>query len=170
MCHAVAEARRGGLAQQGGAAPAQEWTIELRGGAYPSLTEEDVSCFGAGVPLTLAPHWGEAVLMTGGKQIPSSAFKPAASGKANHLTVSLPSVGLPLGSYGVLVRAPSAPASPHWLTLTRHRIRAAPTARRARRATRASRCSSTASRSCSRAGPTSTPAPATGSGAPSKPP
>ena len=115
-CHAVAEARRGGLAQQGGGGPAEEWTIELRGGAYPSLTEEDVSCFGAGVPLTLAPHSGGAVLMTGGKQIPSSAFKPAASGKANHLTVSLPSVGLPLGSYGVLVRAPSAPASPHWLT------------------------------------------------------
>ena len=113
-CHAVAQARRGGLAQQAGGGPAEEWTIELRGGAYPSLTEEDVSCFGAGVPLTVAPHLGAAVLMTGGKQIPSSAFKPAASGKG--LTVSLPSVGLPLGSYGVLVRAPSAPASPHWLT------------------------------------------------------
>ena len=105
-CHAVGQEarRRGGLAQRGGAAPAEEWTIELRGGAYPSLTDEDVSCFGTGVPLTVAPHLGAAVLMTGGKQIPSSAFKPAASGKG-HLSVSLPSVGLPLGSYGVLVRA-----------------------------------------------------------------
>jgi hypothetical protein len=81
--------------------PPQPWTLALRGGVYSSLSEDDARCFGVGVPLTVQPHAGEPVLMTGGKRIPTSSFKSA--GSAGHLTVSLPAAaGLPVGSYGDL--------------------------------------------------------------------
>lgn len=80
----------------------QHWTIELNEGIYPGLSEHDVRCFGAGVPLTIAARAGERVVMTAGIRIPNSAFKPTGSGRT--LSASLPAVagGLGVGSYGAV--------------------------------------------------------------------
>jgi hypothetical protein len=101
-CRAV-EQERQLMAADG--APAQRWTLELRGGTYPSLSEHDLRCFGVGVPLTIAPHAGEPVVMTAGVRIPSSAFKPASGGSSpSQLSASLPGIAasLAVGTYGVV--------------------------------------------------------------------
>ena len=91
-CHALA-------AELGirGTAAAERWTVELAGGLHPAMNEEDAACIGAGVPMTVQGRVGERVLMSAGQQIPSDAFKAASGGV---VTVSLPKLGLPVGSYG----------------------------------------------------------------------
>ena len=99
-CRAVEQEQQ--LTAGGGAA--QRWTLELRGGDYPSLSEHDLRCFGVGVPLTITAHAGEHVVMSAGVRIPNSALKPS-GGSAGQLTVSLPGVaaaGLAVGSYGLV--------------------------------------------------------------------
>lgn len=99
-CRAVERERL--LSGAADSAGRQRWTIELREGTYPALSEHDVRCFGTGVPLTVAARAGERVVMTAGIRIPNSAFKPADS--AGALSASLPTVagGLVVGSYGAV--------------------------------------------------------------------
>lgn len=94
-CRAVELAQAQELSEEGGAPPGW-WTVELREGTYSGLSAEGARCLGAGVPLTIQGRAGETAMLTGGQRIPSSKLTKA--GKA--LTVSLPSLGLPLGSYG----------------------------------------------------------------------
>ena len=99
-CRAVEQERL--LAAPAGSGRSRRWTIELREGVYPSLSEYDVRCFGVGVPLTVAAHSGERVVMTAGIRIPNSAFKPTSTGSG--LVASLPDIagGLGVGSYGTV--------------------------------------------------------------------
>ena len=90
-CRAVENESEGRGSSAAGGKPAG-WTLAMRGGVYPSLSEDDVRCFGVGVPLTLQPHAGEPVLMSGGVRIESSAFKKGE--KNGQLTTSLPTAGL----------------------------------------------------------------------------
>lgn len=78
--------------------PPPTWTVELRGGTYPGgLTADGARCLGVGVPIIIQGRAGEIATLSGGLQIPTAKL---AKGAGKPLTVSLPALGLPLGSYG----------------------------------------------------------------------